>query len=270
MDTQLISVRKPQLDFTRPIDRFYFAGNPVKSHLFNALNLLFPDGERFFVKSVHDHQADIHDPQLKRDIRAFAGQEGQHAHHHERFFTVLEQQGYKLGGVMKPFKKLAAWSRDLPRGLRLSITAGAEHYTATLASLLLELDMLEGCDPTMRDLMTWHAVEEIEHKHVAYDVFTTSHPRGYLLRILGFMLATVLITWFTFIGLRMLFGQDLRNQRITRAEITAARKSLRMPKERAFRNALIKQSLKYFVPGFHPNQQDDRPLLERFVPQIAL
>ena len=57
-----ITVRKPRLDFGGDIPRFYLDDNPIKTHIFNALNLLFPDGERFFVKSVHDHAADIDDP----------------------------------------------------------------------------------------------------------------------------------------------------------------------------------------------------------------
>ncbi|HEX2679216.1 MAG TPA: metal-dependent hydrolase, partial [Polyangiales bacterium] len=81
-----ITVRKPELDFERPIERFYLHKNPIKSHVFNALNLMFPEGERFFVKAVHDHLKDLgDDAALQRDARAFAGQEGQHAHHHERF-----------------------------------------------------------------------------------------------------------------------------------------------------------------------------------------
>ena len=155
-----ILVRKPRLDFSQPIDRFYLGGNPVKTHIFNALNLLFPDGERFFVKSVHDHAKDIADPQLQRDVRAFAGQEGQHAHQHERFFDVLAQQGYSFERLLDRFQKLARWSKRVPRSLRLSITAGAEHYTATMAALLLESNMLDESNATMRDLKHCRAREE--------------------------------------------------------------------------------------------------------------
>ena len=71
----------------------------------------------------------------------------------------------------------------MPRSLRLAITAGAEHYTATMAALLLESGMLEDCDPTMRSLMTWHALEEIE-QHIravvpeAQQVYLEPHTAG--------------------------------------------------------------------------------------------
>lgn len=264
-----IQVRRPRLEFDASIDRFYLDGNAVKTHIFNALNLLFPDGERFFVKSVHDHLRDITDPRLAREIRAFAGQEGQHARQHERFFVVLEQQGYRLGPMLRPFRKLVRASRYLPRGLRLAITAGAEHYTATMAALLLEHDMLGNCDATIRDLMEWHAVEEIEHKHVAYDVLTTVYRRNYPLRIFGFVVATLLITGLTGAGLRMLLRQDGRARRLSRAEYERARRGLAHENELSFRRKLRRALLRYLAPGFHPNQKDDRPLLERFVPRIA-
>jgi predicted metal-dependent hydrolase len=263
-------VRKPRLDFGAPIERFYLGDNAVKTHLFNALNLLFPDGERFFVKSVHDHVKDLSEPQLVRDARAFAGQEGQHAHQHERFFTVLAQQGYSFEKLLDRFQRLARWSKVLPRSIRLSITAGAEHYTATMAALLLESGMLERCNPVMRDLMTWHALEEIEHKNVAYDVLVACYPKtSYPLRIIGFIAASVVIAGFTFTGLRMLLVQDGRRGHLSRARFEAARAELHQGRELRFRRRLRAALLKYFVPGFHPSQQDDRAVLETFTPRVA-
>src|SRR5688572_392554 len=153
MSEAAIPVRRPKLDFDAPIPHVYIDDNPIKTHFFNALNLLFPDGERFFVKSVHDHAKDIDDPTLLRDIKGFAGQEGQHANQHERFFEVLDQQGYDTKPFLGPFKRLARFGRMQPRALRLAITAGAEHYTATMAALVLQHDVLDDCDPTMRSLI---------------------------------------------------------------------------------------------------------------------
>lgn len=263
-----IVVRKPKLAFDEPIDRFYMCGNPVKTHFFNALNLLFPEGERFFVKSVHDHAQQIDDPALQQQIRAFAGQEGQHANQHERFFTVLEEQGYAVDAVMKPFLAVTRVGKKLPRALRLAMTAGAEHYTASMAAMVLEHDMLSECHPTLRQLITWHAIEEIEHKHVAYDVFVKVYPRSYLLRMFGFISVTLLIATFTAIGLRAFLKQDARAGRMTRKQYKVYKAELSGPKERAFQKATRNLLLRYWIPGFHPNQKDDGALLERFVPQV--
>jgi predicted metal-dependent hydrolase len=270
MTDPAILVRKPRLDFDAPIDRFYLGGNPVKTHIFNALNLLFPDGERFFVKAVHDHVKDLSDPQLIKDARAFAGQEGQHAHQHERFFSVLAQQGYSFERLLDRFQRLARWSKNVPRSLRLAITAGAEHYTATMAALILESTMLDQCDTTMRNLITWHALEEIEHKNVAYDVLVACYPKtSYPLRIAGFIAATAVIVGFTFVGLRTLLIQDGKRRRMSRAQFKAARAEMLQGRELHFRKKLRGSLLRYFVPGFHPSHQDDRATLERFAPQVA-
>jgi predicted metal-dependent hydrolase len=264
-----IPVRRPKLDFEREVPRFYLEGNPVKTHFFNALNLAFPDGERFFVKAVQDHKQHISDPRLLAEIQAFSGQEGQHARQHERFFTVLARQGYDVETLLARFRKIAQLSnRRLPRALRLSITAGAEHYTASMASLVLEHDMLTDCDSTLRDLIQWHAIEEIEHKHVAYDVLISQHRYNYPLRILGFLIATAFIAIWTLVGMRSLLLQDGRARRLTRAQYLEGRRAMASPKTTRFRIALRNQLLGYFKPGFHPCQQDDLPLLERFRPEI--
>ncbi|HEX2676394.1 MAG TPA: metal-dependent hydrolase, partial [Polyangiales bacterium] len=141
---------------------------------------------------------------------------------------------------------------------------------ASMAALVFEQDIVDDCDPTMRDLIRWHALEEIEHKHVAYDVYARMHPYNYPLRILGFLLASVVIMGFTGRGMRMLLSADALAGRITREQFAAARREMREGKALAFRKAMLPALLKYFVPGFHPNQQDDSALLARVAPEIAL
>ncbi len=47
-----------------------------------------------------------------------------------------------------------------------------EHFTAILAhQLLADPRHLEGAEKETADLWRWHAVEEIEHKGVAYDTW---------------------------------------------------------------------------------------------------
>jgi len=267
MQRQAIPVRKPAFDFDSDVPRYYLDDSPVKSHFFNGLNLLFPDGERFFVKSVVDHIAQIKDPQLLADVKGFCGQEGQHANQHQRFFAVLERQGYTVAPFLEHFRKVAQFAnRWLPRGLRLSMTAGAEHYTATMAELGLGTNMLDGCDPVMRQLITWHAVEEVEHKHVAYDVLMAVHPHNYPLRILGFALATASIVTGSMLGMRMFFQQDGRAHRITKAEYLKSRAALGNKRESGFRGALRKQLLTYLKPGFHPGYADDQQLAAQYLP----
>jgi predicted metal-dependent hydrolase len=260
-----IVVRKPELRLAEAPRYYLHGGNALATHFFNALNLLFPDGERFFVKSVHDHLALIEDAALREDARAFAAQEGQHAREHEAFFAVLEGQGYDFQEHLRTFRRFSRWgSKHVPAALRLSLTAGAEHYTATLGALALECDLLHDCDDTMRELITWHAIEEIEHKAVAFDVLRATHP-GYFLRVLGFVIATLCIGFFTARGVVLFVKHD----RIRRTERERLRRELHDDPNVARFHARLGPALRaYLRPGFHPNDVRDRHLVERFVPGI--
>lgn len=257
-----IIVRRPELRLDE-VPRHYLAGgNPLATHFFNSLNLLFPDGERFFVKAVHDHLSQIYDPRLRADAKAFAGQEGQHAREHEKFFGVLEKQGYRFEKHLARFRRFNHWcARNLPASLRLSMTAGAEHYTATLGSLALRSGILDGCHPAMRELITWHAIEEIEHKAVAFDVLRATH-RGYFLRVLGFCIATFVIGLVTALGAVMFVRQD----RLSNGDRSRYRGELRRNRNLdLFRRQMLRSLLAYFRPSFHPKQVPDEHLIGEYV-----
>src|SRR5690606_13527358 len=119
----------------RAIPRWWFANNALATHLSNGLNLLFPDGERFFVRSVKYYLDRIEDPELLAQVRGFFGQEGSHGHEHETFNRVLETHGYDIQSFLKRYRKLAYGRLEpaLPPVLRLSMTAALEHFTAALA-----------------------------------------------------------------------------------------------------------------------------------------
>ena len=68
----------------------------VATHIANGVNLLFPAGERFFVRSVKHYLDRIEDEHLKERVRGFFGQEGRHAKEHDVFNRILEEQGYDV------------------------------------------------------------------------------------------------------------------------------------------------------------------------------
>lgn len=174
-----IEVRRPEIEL-RGIPRYWFGGDPFKTHFANALSSVFPDGEAWFVRSVLFYRDRIRDPALLAAIRDFAGQEGQHARHHARHVDVLEAQGYaaipRLNHWMR--KGLAWLNRRAPLH-SLANTAALEHLTALLARQIMtrpEVWTAE-MEPRMARLFEWHALEEAEHKAVAYDVLQVVAPR---------------------------------------------------------------------------------------------
>jgi predicted metal-dependent hydrolase len=262
-----IPVRKPDFPFDASIPRHWLGGNPLATQFFNGLNLVFPDGERFFIQSVRDHLRDIDDPELARQVRGFFGQEGRHAHEHERYFEILEAQGYRIDAFLRRFRRFSeTMTRWLPRGVRLAMTAGAEHYTAIFGALALEdRFLLEEAHPTLRNLIVWHATEEIEHKAVAFDVFQTTHGH-YVLRVVGFGLASAALFGWVAVAVHMLLKQD----ELSRKTLRRARAELREAQGNEWPRRIWRGVRAYLRPGFHPNDTDELSLAHRRLREIGL
>ena len=178
----------------------WHGGDVFKTAFFNALSLQFPRGERQFIDSVRAYRDRVKDPKLLADIRGFIGQEGMHSREHEDYNAALAQRGYDLDRMHKRFNAHMDYVYSKPRHLRLAGTCAAEHYTAVLAhGLLHDPQWLEGASPQMQALWRWHAVEEIEHKSVAYDVYQSEIgiPR---VRILLFFVVSYHFFKYTFLN----------------------------------------------------------------------
>ena len=192
-----IKRRRVNFEFPLSIPRHWLAGSAFRSHLLNSFTLIFPEGEKYFIRSIERYSKQITNPKLKSDVREFMRQETQHYIEHEKFLKNLRLQGYQIDPLLKFIKFM---TRDvlepfLGPKMNLSITAGLEHFTALLAEIGLKEKFLEGAHPEMRRLFEWHAAEEIEHRAVAYDVLQTIDD-SYLLRVAGLFNAyTYRVLW---------------------------------------------------------------------------
>ena len=197
---------RERLDFglDGDIPRYWFAGDAFKSRYFDALSTIFPEGERYFIACVRDYRDQVEDPQLLADIKGFIRQEGQHGWVHTQYNNRLKAQGIDvdmLEGITHAvmFKFLRKY---LPAKQTLAETAAAEHLTAIMAHSFFERrDVLGQADERMRAMFAWHAMEEIEHKAVAFDVMQKVAKVSYLRRIfamavvtLGFNIHALLVT----------------------------------------------------------------------------
>src|SRR2546430_17528573 len=79
----MLRARRPSLPFSDAIPRQWLHGSILGTALANSLNLLFPWGERMFIRSVHAHAGAIRDPLLLEQVRGFMAQEVRHAGEHE-------------------------------------------------------------------------------------------------------------------------------------------------------------------------------------------
>jgi predicted metal-dependent hydrolase len=187
---------RERLDFglEGDIPRHWFGGHPFKSRFFDAMSTIFPEGERYFISCVRDYRDQVTDPELKQAIKDFIRQEGQHGMVHDQYNQRLRAQGIDvdmLEGIERHllFNVLRKY---LPAKQTLAETAAAEHMTAIMAHGFFERkDVLASADARMRAMYAWHAMEEVEHKAVAFDVMQKVAKVGYLRRVVALLLVTL-------------------------------------------------------------------------------
>ena len=239
----------------------HFAGDGdlLMSHVIASLSAVFPDGEDFFVASVRRYRDRVTDPELKRQVAGFIGQESVHGREHRALNDRLQALGYPTKAIERFTRRGLAMRQKLaPPTSNLAATAALEHYTATLAEVLLadeEARRVVGDSPVLQVLL-WHALEEAEHKAVAFDVYKLSGGSERM-RTMTMDLITV-----GFIGgmtIQVLLSM-LRDP--ATYEKGRLRSSLRRLKTSPWLRKEVWQRLRdYNRPDFHPDDHDTEALL---------
>ncbi len=238
------------------VPQYWFADNPVSTHVENTFSILIPPGERFFIRSVR-HFADrvADDPGAQALIRAFTQQEAYHTKAHVELNASFARFGVDIprhnAYAQRWFDRL---ERILPGTWRLGVTAFLEHLTATAAQLLFTEPMFEELiHPELLRFWRWHAIEELEHKAVAFDLFGRVGGR-YWLRVTSALVAlSALAVPYAVIANRMIRDDPHQPTREERRQALALDRQLLLPQ--------LKLVLRYFKPGFHPWDADDRRIL---------
>ena len=242
-------------------DRWWNGGDPVATALYNALSATFPKGEAFFVESVRKFRDDA-PPKLAAEIKAFTTQEVMHSREHVAFNKRAHEAGYDL----TPLENLVDWRlnmvRERPPIASLAATMALEHFTAILAhELLRDPRHLGSCDPESAAMWRWHAIEEIEHKGVAYDTWlhaTRNWPRfkRWSVKAKVMMLVTRNFVVDRTIGSLELLRQD----GLTGPQVWARLFWFAFVRPGMFRRVFAAWA-SFFMPGFHPWNHDDRALI---------
>ena len=166
-----ITVRRLHFN-PKAIRRHYFANSPVMSHLLTALSSTFPIGEQFFVHSVRNVRDQVQDPTLQAQIAAFIGQEAMHSKAHAEFNDAWRRDDYNLDRFQAWLARKDSYIKNLHPKIQLAITCAFEHFTALLGGYILQHpEVLSTLDDDAMELWVWHAIEEIEHRSVAFDVY---------------------------------------------------------------------------------------------------
>jgi uncharacterized protein len=256
-----IEVRRPGLEYPEPaLPKYFVAGDILRSHIAAMLSAVFPEGEDFFVRSVRAYRDQITDPELKEQVKGFIGQEAIHGREHRHFNERLQELGYPTAFVDRRTKKgLAILAKIAPKDRQLAVTAALEHYTATLAETLLRNEdaQAEFGSEEIRTLFTWHALEETEHKSVAYDVF--QHVCGKRRIRVGVMYATHVM----FLGaMSVAVVHSLVLDKDARRNPKAVWRSLKgLRSHPFFTRDVVRRLRDYDRKDFHPDDHDTVELL---------
>jgi predicted metal-dependent hydrolase len=188
-DRTPVRPRRMRFEFDSVEERFWFRGNGLITATLSALSATFPPGEKEFVRSVMHYRDQIADPVLRDQMVGFAAQEGQHSYQHRLANAWLDERGFDASAVERTVEKnIEEHVRLNPPEVHLASTVILEHITAILAEYMLTHEDVTAAMPgPVRELLSWHAVEEIEHKAVAFDVFEAVCGDRNLLRRVGAM-----------------------------------------------------------------------------------
>ena len=251
-----IEVRKFNPQATGNAPKYFFDNDPFKTHFMNGLSILFPEGERFFIRSVLAYRDQISDPVLLNDIKEFCAQEAQHTLVHEAMNELAARHGYpvaKLEGlVRRDLRRFSKHGKTSPTARRaaLAMTVCMEHFTAILAYQMLTNGEATqaGLDPDVQALFHWHAVEETEHKGVAFDVYQATNGSPAWLRV-TMLFATFFFLLGLFVNLTVLLYKD---GSLWKWSTWATGLKFTFGLRQGFLVRPLRDWLAFFKPGFHP------------------
>ena len=261
-----LSITPRDRRFGRDTDapRLWHGGRVEATAIYNALSTTFPAGEAFFVESVRAFR-DGAPPKLAEEIKGFTTQEAIHSREHDAFNKRATRSGYDLSRLEAQVEKRLSITRGRPPVVSLAATMALEHFTAILAhQLLADPRHLDGAEMQTAALWRWHAAEEIEHKGVAYDTWlhaTRDWPR---LKRWKVKAKVMLYVTRNFVVDRTAGALDLMRQ----DGVTGVHAWTRLLWYLWVRPGMFRKIagawLKFFLPGFHPWNEDDRHLLSRY------
>ncbi len=263
-----VTVRHPALDDQLADMPKHFMGRDddhdiVSSHLLAVMSAIFPPGEDYFVRAVARVRDRVTDPDLQTKVDAFIGQEDEHGDQHRRLNEKLHEHGYpvrRIGRFVDWFAKQA--EARLSDEANLAVTAALEHHTAVVAETLLDID--ESRERFAHDgvlhLFCWHALEESEHKAVAFDVYRavggTEQMRIRAMHVMNVLFAIE-------IGSGVV-ESTLRDGDAWRHPVWTLRSVKHLVDSPFISKRLFRRLGDYLHEGFHPNDTDTTEMVARW------
>ena len=241
--------------------RYWFGGHPFKTRVFDALSLTFPDGERYFISSVRLYRDQITDPELQAKVKDFIMQEAQHGIAHDKMNQLMKDQGMPVDAMIGEMKsRFDYWLNHKSPEINIAITAASEHLTALMAECFYaKKETLAEVDPYVRALFAWHAIEEMEHRDVAFDVMQNVAKVPYAVRARALALTSVMMYGFTLYRTNIMLKADGFNKR-ERIKMFAQGMPWLFGKK-GILSSMKKPYMDWYKRDFHPSQH---PVLAQY------
>jgi uncharacterized protein len=247
------------------LPQHWFADSAFLTHLLNTWTIMFPAGERYFVRWCKKALEKVEDPKVRKDILGFIGQETQHANQHEKLWDIIRQQGYNIDPLVKFLDKFCFGFLEnaVPDRWNYACVAALEHFTAMFGEIFFETpELIDQMHPDMRALFEWHAAEEIEHKAVAFDQLIAVNDR-YILRT-GIMNAAVVLLYS--ITLSNVFYMMWQDKSIFKWKEWVTLYEGLFTKHDVARKTLVK-FFEYYKADFHPWNNENYDLARKSLAQ---
>ena len=248
---------REQLDFKldASIPKYWFNQDAFKTRFLDAVSVTFPEGERYFMTCMRQFRDQITDENLREDVMSFNRQEAQHGIVHTTFNNLLKDQGLPVAELnAEQRRRLNAAVQRLPASFNLAIKEACEHITALMAEIFFaDPDFLKHADYRVRAMLAWHAMEEMEHKAVAFDTMQKVAQVGYIERSLAMLFLTSIFVYLRIKDTNVF----LRADGFSKTErVTMLVKNLPwLFGKKGIVRVMTTPWLEYFKPGFHPWQQ---------------
>lgn len=242
--------------------RWWHGGDPVATAFYNALSATFPLGERFFMDAVKAYRK-VGSPRLQQQVADFLYQEAVHSREHVVFNKMARDAGYPMQKLEDRTAIPLGWARKRTPLEQLAVTTALEHFTAMLAAAVLsDRRHFAAAPKEAQEMWLWHAMEEVEHKSVAFDVLLAATRKWpgvlvWALRCAVMFFSTIIL--FAFVGAHIatLFKEDGIN------DARHWRRLFRfMFGKGGILRAITPSYFRYYKPGFHPWEEDDTAILD--------
>jgi len=242
-------------------DRWWLNNDPVATAWHNALSIAFPKGEAFFIEHVRACREGA--PQkLEAEIRAFIRQEVNHTREHVAFNRVAAEAGYDTSRIEARLDDRLSQTQGRSSLINLAASMALEHITAIMArETLVKYDQYDGASREIAELWRWHAIEEIEHKGVAYDTWLHSTKDWKRAKRWWVRSLMMIIAGYNFVASRIADTLDL----LAQDGLTGIKWKWRLIRYLLWQPGVLRRifpaMVTYFLPGFHPWKADDRALI---------